>query len=447
MALPGDINSRLHRCITTDGSGNPALRFVSAGFAANSVNDTHIDWGVGADQVSAIDMPIADLGGYFTGTEVETALQELGAATAAGEANTASNVGTAGTGIFKQKDGVDLEFYKLNSASNKLTIALSGTDKIDFTVNEGNIDHDALTNFAAGEHRIINDAGTSATELWSASKINSELSGKAASSHTHAAGDITSGTFADVLVAESNVTQHEGAIDHDALTNFAADEHIDWKVTGAEDIHDDRIAQSSVTQHEGAIDHDALTNFASNEHYTQASITAVGTVASGNVDAAVSAATTSAAGKIEIGTTAETNTGTASLAMAPDQFKASDWGFRYLMLKSDSSADDATVADGVFGIPIPEEFDTWDVLDVIGIAHTAGATNTTDIQVRRRRSGAEVDVLTTPVTLAGQTYANDGSINGANDDLATGDILYGDVDAVETTPPKGLIILVKIGLT
>ncbi len=44
------------------------------------------------------------------------------------------------------------------------------------TQHEGDIDHDALTNFEIGEHRIINDAGTSTTEMWSASKIDSEIS-------------------------------------------------------------------------------------------------------------------------------------------------------------------------------------------------------------------------------------------------------------------------------
>lgn len=68
-----------------------------------------------------------------------------------------------------------------------------------------------------------------------------------------AGGDITIG------VDEAN-------IDHDSLQNFVAAEHIDWSVTGAEDVHDDRIAESSVTQHEAAIDHDALTNFVADEH-------------------------------------------------------------------------------------------------------------------------------------------------------------------------------------
>lgn len=35
-----------------------------------------------------------------------------------------------------------------------------------------------------------------------------------------------SGTLPDAAVAETNVTQHEGAIDHDQLTNFAANEHF-----------------------------------------------------------------------------------------------------------------------------------------------------------------------------------------------------------------------------
>lgn len=45
----------------------------------------------------------------------------------------------------------------------------------------------------------------------------------------------------------------EPLIDHDQLLNYVAAEHIDWSVTGAEDIHADRISQGSVTQHQGAL--------------------------------------------------------------------------------------------------------------------------------------------------------------------------------------------------
>jgi hypothetical protein len=66
-----------------------------------------------------------------------------------GEANTASNVGTVGTGLFKLKNGANLEFYKLNPLNNKVTIALNGVDRIDLGVNEANftaIPNSALTN-------------------------------------------------------------------------------------------------------------------------------------------------------------------------------------------------------------------------------------------------------------------------------------------------------------
>lgn len=67
-----------------------------------------------------------------------------------GESNTASNTGTVGTGIYKQKTGIDLELYKLYSANNRLTIALNGTDRMDFTINEANINAGQVDGCDAG---------------------------------------------------------------------------------------------------------------------------------------------------------------------------------------------------------------------------------------------------------------------------------------------------------
>ena len=68
------------------------------------------------------------------------------------------------------------------------------------------LDDTTITSITDGE-LLSYDSGTSS---W----INNTLAeaGVAAASHTHATSDVTSGTFADARIAESNVTQHEAAL-------------------------------------------------------------------------------------------------------------------------------------------------------------------------------------------------------------------------------------------
>ncbi|HJQ87792.1 MAG TPA: hypothetical protein VJ820_10100 [Propionibacteriaceae bacterium] len=56
----------------------------------------------------------------------------------AGEANTASNVGSAGEGVFDAKVGTDLRFRNIAPASNKVSVALSGSN-INLNVVEANL--------------------------------------------------------------------------------------------------------------------------------------------------------------------------------------------------------------------------------------------------------------------------------------------------------------------
>ena len=98
--------------ITIGSSGLTAI-------GADKVKDTMVDWGTGAGQVSAVDIPIADAGGYFEGTEVETALAEAGYILTDITDDVALNKfavthAVDGAGVWTititQPDGLDLEF-------------------------------------------------------------------------------------------------------------------------------------------------------------------------------------------------------------------------------------------------------------------------------------------------------------------------------------------------
>lgn len=73
-------------------------------------------------------------------------------------------------------------------------------------------------------------------------------------------------TLNDAADEDRQLQFDEAKVDHDQLLNFLAAEHIDWAVTGSEDIHVDRITASAVTQHVGSIDHDSLLNHVAGQH-------------------------------------------------------------------------------------------------------------------------------------------------------------------------------------
>lgn len=88
---------------------------------------------------------------------------------------------------------------------NDLTAAVTWANVPNANITQGSvtqhvaaIDHDGLLNYAAGEHRTINDVGTGATDLWSASKITSEVATKIGASgvtyeNLDANGDVGTG--------------------------------------------------------------------------------------------------------------------------------------------------------------------------------------------------------------------------------------------------------------
>ncbi|MHA1410278.1 MAG: hypothetical protein ACTSQY_08260 [Candidatus Odinarchaeia archaeon] len=107
------------------------------------------------------------------------------------------------------------------------------------------------------------------------------------------------------------------------------------------------------------------------------------------------------------------------------------------------SNDYVTVGDGTIPVGIPSDLNGLNLIEVLAIVHTPGTTgNTTDIQLRRRRNGVDVDMLTSKIQLAVDVYSSSTcTIDTNNDDVLTGDIIYVDIDAVTDVAPYGLTVL------
>lgn len=98
---------------------------------------------------------------------------------------------------------------------------------------------------------------------------------------------------------------------------------------------------------------------------------------------------------------------------------------------------------------IPAELNGMNLVNVAAAVYTAGTTNTTDIQIRNKTQTA--DMLSTKITIDSTetdsaTAAAPAVIDTGNDDVATGDILAIDVDAVHSTPASGLSIEMRFAL-
>lgn len=115
----------------------------------NGIDDTLIDWGTGANQVSAVDLPIADVGSVITATEVEGALQEN---------RTAIDLNTT----HRSSDGTDHTYIDQDlqtSASptfNDLTISVPS--------NIYALSHDSFADYASGEHFTMLDEDDMASD-------------------------------------------------------------------------------------------------------------------------------------------------------------------------------------------------------------------------------------------------------------------------------------------
>jgi hypothetical protein len=92
-----------------------------------------------------------------------------------------------------------------------------------------------------------------------------------------------------------------------------------------------------------------------------------------------------------------------------------------------------STGNGKVAWTVPAALSGKNLTAAIASVHTQGSSGTTTVMVRRRRSGSDVDMLSTGITVSyNEYYASDGSINTSNDDISTGDQIYVDIDAAAT---------------
>ena len=114
----------------------------------------------------------------------------------------------------------------------------------------------------------------------------------------------------------------------------------------------------------------------------------------------------------------------------------------------DAGTDTAT-GDGKAFFRVPAELNGMNLTGVAACVYTAGTTNTTDVQIRNVTDS--VDMLSTKITIDStetdsSTAATAAVIDTTKDDVATGDKLAIDIDAVSTTAAKGLYVELRFEL-
>lgn len=114
-----------------------------------------------------------------------------------------------------------------------------------------------------------------------------------------------------------------------------------------------------------------------------------------------------------------------------------------------SASADLATGDGQGFFRIPDELNGMNLTGVAASVYDAGTTGTLDVQIRNKTQAA--DMLTTKITIdSGETdtstAATPAVIDAANDDVATGDIIAIDIDAVHTTPAQGLLVMLRFEL-
>jgi hypothetical protein len=134
---------------------------------ALGIKDTMIDFGTATGQVSAVDMPIADAGSFFSTDNVEAALQQLAAAAASiGEAYTAGGTIAKGQVVYMSANDTVSVYSTLANNTQAIGIAMNAV-----TVGQ-TVYVKAVESICAG---VLTSATAGAKYYWTGSALSTSI--------------------------------------------------------------------------------------------------------------------------------------------------------------------------------------------------------------------------------------------------------------------------------
>ena len=230
---------RWQMVFTNDGSGNQDFKLHTY-----DTSGTFADTALTIDQTGGIQTPrsitsdgqlVADSVNVSSGTSGDVSAKTFTSSTAT--IDRAAIVNGSGQ-ITSHSTTTETELGYVNGVTSSIQTQLN-TKLADITGEPlSDLSDVTITTIADGELLRWNGSA------W----INNTLAeaGISAVGHTHDAADTVSGTFANARISQASVTQHQAAIDHDALLNFVANEHIDWTVDGGNTVHVNNIIDETL---------------------------------------------------------------------------------------------------------------------------------------------------------------------------------------------------------
>jgi len=127
-----------------------------------------------------------------------------------------------------------------------------------------------------------------------------------------------------------------------------------------------------------------------------------------------------------------------------DSFMAANDLSKIVNLAPFPSDIDVEIRDGTIAFTVPVIMNGLDLTAALASVYAPGVgSGSTNIQIRRSRSGVEADMLSTIMTLsAAEYFVSDGVIDTSYDDVITGDQIFIDVEQITaTSPPQGLSVV------